>query len=663
MQKNRRKLIIAIYVAVAIYVLPMYPHGGSANELTRWATAASLVEKGSFDIRWTESLIGPNVDTAKIGDSTFSNKPPGVAMLAIPIYAATRLFVGPPDASNIRVSWYSMRLAASTLPLLLLALWLYRQGTGELGLAALLFATPLFAYSLLLFSHVLAGVLVYVAFRMLFDEATGVVRRDIVAGSACGFAVLCEFPAVFVVAVFGSALLFSDERLRRLGYFALGGLPFLIFLLFYNASLFGSPFSFSYAHESFPEWAQVASRGFLGIGVPTLENIYLLLISPARGLFFYSPILLLCVIDFFRSPERSTVRHRVKVIAVTVGVVLLCGHGAAHGGWGFGARYLVFLIPLLLDSLVREELSPVPDAVRGILLAVSIVFCALPALTFPFSPPEFAVPQNDFWTPLLLDERWFAPTLANVVGASSSLWTIVPVIVGLVGVAGIVMAAARIRSRFAVGLFVGFALSLSVILLPGLDSTEDTFRRATIAERFFRPGKRLVGFRQNALAASDWPAVRRINDSEWNIADTRSYAPDDFPYLEARQMESSPTAIMRAAIDSQQRGDMKTAERLLTEGKEKFDFARCEFTGNLAVIYYLTTQRERALAQLESIQPLVNPGSRPDCIRTQFLLGSLYRETSRDTDADNAFRQFLQNSAGSTDPELLGFRQQLSQLN
>jgi len=24
----------------------MFPHGGSANELTRWATAASLVERG-----------------------------------------------------------------------------------------------------------------------------------------------------------------------------------------------------------------------------------------------------------------------------------------------------------------------------------------------------------------------------------------------------------------------------------------------------------------------------------------------------------------------------------------------------------------------------------------------------------------------------------------
>ena len=67
MAKDKRWLLIAIYFGIAVYLLPMFPHGGSANELTRWATAASIVEKGSFDIAWTEPLIGPNVDTARVG--------------------------------------------------------------------------------------------------------------------------------------------------------------------------------------------------------------------------------------------------------------------------------------------------------------------------------------------------------------------------------------------------------------------------------------------------------------------------------------------------------------------------------------------------------------------------------------------------------------------
>jgi len=34
--KNKRLAILAIYFFLAIYLLPMFPHGGSANELTRW---------------------------------------------------------------------------------------------------------------------------------------------------------------------------------------------------------------------------------------------------------------------------------------------------------------------------------------------------------------------------------------------------------------------------------------------------------------------------------------------------------------------------------------------------------------------------------------------------------------------------------------------------
>jgi hypothetical protein len=654
--------MLVIYIFLGIYLLPMYPHGGSANELTRWATAASIVERGSFDIAWTEELIGPNVDTAKVGDATYSNKAPGVALLTTPVYALARVAIGPPDASNIRISWFLMKLVASTLPLLLLAIWLYRQGVGEFGLALLLFATPLFGYSLLLFSHVLVAVLIYIAYRMLFDEDEGALRRDVMAGAACGLAVVSEFPAAFIVVVLGVGLLFTAEPARRVGAFVMGGVPFLVLLLLYNSALFGSPFSFSYAHESFPEWAAVAARGFFGISFPTLGNAYLLLISPARGLLFYSPILLLGVIALFTASDRSALRHRIKVAVVVVAVVLLCGHGAAHGGWGFGTRYLLLIIPFLLDSFWRAESESkwYPSIVTGALLAGSMVFSTLPVLTFPFAPPEFQLPQNDFWMKFLLDERWFVPTLANVAGMDSSVWVILPVIAAIGIAMLLVVLSARDRSYTAAGMAIGLAVCGVVVLLPGADSAEDQFRRATIAERFFRPAERLEIYRRNAEASADWGTLRRIKDAEWNIADTRSQAPDDFPYLDDRTLGESPSAVIKSAIDAQKRGDLKGAERLLAGGQRRFELARCEFTGNLAVIYYLTARKDEALQQLESVQPLVSPAARPDCMRTQYLLGTLYREMSRDAEAEDVFRQFLRNTAGSTDPEILAFRQQLS---
>lgn len=635
----------------------MFPHGGSANELTRWATAASLVEKSSFEISWTEDLIGKNVDTARVGDKIYSNKPPGTAVLAAPFYALTRLFTGAPDASNIRISWFVMRFFLSTLPLLFLALWLYNRDSDEISLAALLFATPLFVYSLLFFSHVLVAVLLYFAFRLLYDTERVFLRNCIAGGFLCGLAVTCEFPAIVPVAVFGGGLFFADRRNRfqNLSAFAIGGLPFAILLLIYNYAVFGSPFALSYAYESFPEWAEVAGQGVFGIGFPTLSNIYLLLFSPARGLFFYAPILFLPLVAFFTSRERKSVRHRVKIAAIVISVLVMCGHGAAHGGWAFGARYLVFIIPLMLDAFFDGEIFEFSNVWQGALFTISFLLCTIPILTFPFAPPEFKYPHNNFWGKFLFEENWFTPNLANVFGLSSSIWTIIPVTIALVAVLIILRRYARRPPRFTIGMFVGLILVGVYFALPNLDNAENRFRRATIAERYYRPENRLEIFK----ATNNSQILQRISNFEWNIADARAFAPNDFPYLATRDFQMSPSAEFKKVTELQKQGKLAEAEAVLQKGKESFPFARCEFATNLAVIYYTTERKDLARTGLESVQQNVSPFSRPDCLRSQFLLGSLYREAGETDKANQTFQKFLANTNNTTDAEMKNFRQQI----
>ncbi|HEX6126731.1 MAG TPA: hypothetical protein VFZ23_15270 [Pyrinomonadaceae bacterium] len=661
MGRSSRSIIIAVYIAAALYVLPMYPHGGSANELTRWATAASLIEKGSFEISWTEELIGPNVDTATIDGKTYSNKAPGAALAAAPFYAIIRPFIGPPTASNIRVSWFVMKLAVSTAPLLLLALLLYRKGIDDFGLVALLFASPLFVYSLLFFSHAFAAVLVYVTFRLLFDEGERKPAHTILAGFAAGLAVISEFPAVFAVAVFGIGILFanSNDRVRQASLFALGGLPFAIFLLIYNNALFGSPLSMSYAHESFPEWAEVAAKGVFGIGIPTFSNAFLLLFSPSRGLFFFAPILLLCAVDLFRSAETDTVRHRVKATAILVSVLILCGHGAAHGGWSFGPRYLVFVIPLILDSFLTGRASAFSPFLRGVALTVSVMFSFIGILTFPFAPPEFRFPHNDFWGAFLVEEHWPVPTLLNVLGIEPSILLLLPLLAAMVLI--IVLAAGKDRTSFITAAGVAALLVGGYLLVPiSADAIHTSLRRATIAERYFRPAGRLDNFRRLASEKNDTELLRSINKFEWMIADARAFAPDDFPYLRPRKLDLSPTTLMRSALRKQERGAVAEAEAMLINGRDRFPFARCEFATNLAVIFFTTGRADAARRELESIQALVGPGSLPDCVRSQFLLGTLYRDSGLVNESETVFRSFLTNTANLDDPMIRAFRKQLT---
>lgn len=658
---DKRLLIITAYASIAVYLLPMYPHGGSANELTRWATAASLVEKGSFEMSWTEPLIGPNVDTAKVGDKIYSNKAPGTAILSAPVYALTRVFIGAPDASNIRISWFAMRVAISTLPLLLLAIWLCRRGVSEFSLATLLFATPLFLYGLLFFSHVFAAVAVYFAFRLMFDDEFGKPKQLVIAGALGGLAVISEFPAIFAVAVFGIGLLFQqkDERTRRVLAFILGGVPFLIFLLFYNNALFGSPFSMSYAHESFPEWAEVAGQGVFGIGVPSLSNAYLLLFSPSRGLFFSSPILLLGVFAMCRNFDRRNVRKVVRLTAIALCVLALCGHGAAHGGWAFGPRYLIFAIPLILDPFFENEIDSIPDILKYGLLPLSIMLCVLPALTFPFAPPEFVFPHNEFWFRFMRDEGWFVPNLANVLGISSSFLLLVPVFVAVAAAIVVVIRSGKHPLNEIAGSTVAVIISAIYLSIPINTYEGGEFRRASIAERYFKPADRLETFAQ--AASGNWTELRKLNETNWLIADTRAFAPDEFPYLLNKEMRPSPTATLRAAINAEKKGDRALAEKLITDGKNQFLFARCEFSSNLAVLFYQTNRKEAAMGELESIQHLITPASRSECLRAQFLLGSLYREVGREADANSTFQRFLAVTANSREPEILNYRKQVIQ--
>jgi tetratricopeptide (TPR) repeat protein len=251
------------------------------------------------------------------------------------------------------------------------------------------------------------------------------------------------------------------------------------------------------------------------------------------------------------------------------------------------------------------------------------------------------------------------PNLANVFGVETSLWLMLPVIVAIVICVAIVGRSMRLRVQFVAGLVLGIVAVTTYLSWPGLDSDEDAFRRATIAERYFRPGDRLNAVNERAVQSRDWTTLRRVNNYEWNIADTRAYAPNDFPYLKVQPLGPSPSKILRQALEMQNRGDANGAEKLLTNAKSVFPFANCEFATSLAVIYYTTNRKDAALRDLEAIQPLVNPASLPQCARSQYFLGSLYKEMSRSDDAENAFRQFISNTDGSTDPEIVGFRKSL----
>ncbi len=440
--------LLIIYFLLAIYLLPLFPSNeGSANDLTRWATAASLVEKNSFEISWAKELVDTEfIDVTKTSDGKiYSNKAPGIALLSAPFYAVTKVIIGKPTKENVRTSWFVLRLLLGSMPLLLLAVWLYGNEVDAYSLGVLLFATPLFPYSLLYYSHVIVAVLVYLAFRLIYDTRRVFPERCFTAGFLCGFSLLCEFSAIIPLIIFGIGLNFTEpiERIRRVVFYIAGIAPFIFIFAVYNQLVFGSPFAFISHYE---------------LTYPTLSALYQFLVRPSHGLFVFSPVLIFSVFTFFDSTESGLKRHRVKIATIILTFISVMGFAEKYGGETIGARHLIIIIPLMLDSFFDGEVEDYPSHWRGFFFVISILFCTIPMLTYSFAPPELQFPHNSFWQPLLYENNLWALTLINTFGVPSSIWTILPAMVLLLFAIFFVWRDAKYPMKFAVGLLAGILL-------------------------------------------------------------------------------------------------------------------------------------------------------------------------------------------------------------
>lgn len=458
-RNNSGAFLLFIYFLLAMYLLPIFFNGGSANDLTRWATTVSLVENNSFEISRTQNLTGGEFsDVTKLADGKiYSNKPPGISLLSAPFYAITRVIIGQPTRENVRTSWFVMRFIISSLPLLLLAVWLHSSEVDAYSLGILLFATPLFPYSLLYYSHVLVAVLVYLAFRLIYDARRVFPERCFWSGLLLGFSLLCEYSAIVPLIIFGIGLNFTEprDRFRRVIFYMAGFAPFIFILAVYHQIIFGSPFAFVSHYE---------------LAYPTLSGVYQFLISPSHGLFFFSPVLIFSVFTFFDSEHSGFKRHRIKVATIVFTFIAVIGFAEKYSGEAVGARHLIIIIPLMLDSFFDGEIESYPSLWRGFLFAISILFCTIPLLTYPFAPTTLQFPHNSFWQPLLYENNWFLLTLANTFGLAQNIWTILPVMILLLFVIYFVWRDAKFLFRFGVGLLAGILLVANYMFLINLET-------------------------------------------------------------------------------------------------------------------------------------------------------------------------------------------------
>jgi hypothetical protein len=342
----------------------------------------------------------------------------GSGMVAVPAFALLKLS-GRDPASHLAYLWYGGKVVASTLVAASAVLVFLAAAefcaTGSALLIALAYGLGTSVWSIssqTLWQHGANEFFLALGALFLIRSRHRQHTSVLWCGAALASAVLCRATSMAVVLAIGAYLLIVDRR--AFPKFVLGGLPFAVALLVYNWHYLGSPFSFG---ETGAGGAQIAlaktGRPELW-QTPLLEGALGLLVSPSRGLFVFSPFLVLGLPSFYRLFRDARFRVLIPLIAGAVGMMLIAFKWFDWwGGWCFGYRPLVDTMPLvilLFIPIISGILArPVLRAIFVLLLLWSIGAQVIGAYAYDLTewngghhrPPLYEVTLGDRTTYLL----------------------------------------------------------------------------------------------------------------------------------------------------------------------------------------------------------------------------------------------------------------------
>lgn len=429
-----------------LYALSLGRGFYSSDGEVMFQTAAALASRGALDLPPDPAL--PQIVAGQNG-RFYSKYEPGLPLLAVPFYAAGDRLAAINAAHRTQLAATAVLLLPALAGAGALAA-LYRlarrwAGSGHAVTVALAagLATPLWSYSRMLFAEAVLACALTGSVALILSGPPRA-RRLAGAGAIFGLGVLVR--ASLAIYVLPLAWLLArtgpGRGARSVGVrwavFGLGVLPFAAGVLAHNVLRFGALWRFGYMGE--------------GFATPPLEGVAGLLLSPGKSVLLYAPPLILAVWLGPRFARRQPGMAGFLVLAWIVALGFYGTWWAWHGGWSWGPRLLVPLLPLSCLPL-----STLPDgrcwrAAAAGLIVLGAAINASGVLTDPVAAYTQASDANatDYnrlhWTPgatplAVAVERAFAgqtEPLALFHLAGSGLprtWTVGVPLAALVGMA------------------------------------------------------------------------------------------------------------------------------------------------------------------------------------------------------------------------------------
>jgi hypothetical protein len=481
-ERLRRRAMAAVLVAFGFLSLDFtgaFPPFSNPNELSRLESVVAAVDDGTLAIDSAIARLGDHEDKSSSDGRTYSNKAPGLALAAVPIYRLLRFALDAPATPGADPIVFWLRFLTVTAVCLValarfgrrVALWA-DPAAAPLVLAAAALGTVYLFYGRSFFGHAWSAALLFLAWDLLTaSEGAASPRRAAAllagAGLLAGWAAISEYTTAPVAGLLalrafaGATAL--HRRVRAAVLFAAGLAVPLIVLALYNRACFGSPWVLSSAREAYPQYRELAGRGLFGFGPPSLGIAVRSLLSPERGVLVFSPVLLFAIPGFYRWHRSGRRRPDfwLAICATVVFFVLMTGYPNWHGGWSLGSRYL---LPILFFPMMAAGFALATPVARGLFVA-ALVFSVASHFILTASFPYF--PDNVPW-PLATGSGWFLSRLwvapAHLAGGGLAL--LLPAIVTAAALALAIRASGPSVPRPAVAVLLGFAPVVFLLLRP-----------------------------------------------------------------------------------------------------------------------------------------------------------------------------------------------------
>lgn len=433
-----RALAVPLAIAACVaFASPLHSPLNNPNEGVRVYAAKALVEQGTFAIDAVVARWGYIDDKAKRDGHLYSSKAPLVSLLAAAGYAVVHPFTG--DLERPALTRLS-RVAGDILPSLAIAWVLWRAlrrrlkdaVVAELSLVGMVLGSGVLASLQVLSGHAIAALAPAAALLLARpsageDERARRLRLGLV-GLLLAAAVGAEYPAILAAAPLGVWVLVEERRRDAILWLILGALPVVIAVAVAHTAMFGAPWRTGYSFLENRQYQEVVAGTLFGIGAPDLGVLRTVLWSPAVGLWFYSPLLLVGALAALAQARRGAERgeqhgeerggERGAARAVLVASVLLllfiAGFRGWRGGWSVGPRYVSELIglwgvpaALCFDRLASTR-PTLARAALAALVAVGLLHSGIAGMFFPHLSDVFANPVPEMMLPLVA--RGFAPS-------------------------------------------------------------------------------------------------------------------------------------------------------------------------------------------------------------------------------------------------------------